>query len=86
MMKFNIKNTKFGYLLYDKFDENLITFGDILLKKENKQSFSYCVQREDKYNYKGIEDALCGRIKYLKNYKWKGEYFIPLRIVVVQMI
>ena len=63
---------------------NLITFGDILLHKEDKKNESYCYQAEDKFDYHGIEKALCGKTQYY-NDGWKGEYFKPKRILVIQM-
>ena len=79
-MKFDIKNLKYGgYLLYEKSSVNLITFGDIVLWKENKKNSSFCYQNEDWFDYHGIEKALCGKIG------WKGEFFTPKRILVIQM-
>ena len=87
MMKFPIKDTKdCGYQLFNKSQIGLIHFGNLLLLKENKKSFSYYVKNEDKYEHYGIPKALCGRIVYEENGKWKGDCFTPLRITVIQMI
>ena len=85
MMKFDIKDTNRGYWLNDKSNDILMLLGDIVLRKENKKSLSFCEQREDKYDYQGIPEALCGRTVYFENGERKGEYFTPLRITVIQM-
>ena len=86
MMKFPIKDINCGYLLNEKEDYDLISLGDIVLYKENKRDTSVCIQREDKYDYLGIPNAICGRIRYKdENGEWKGEFFVPLRIQVIQM-
>ena len=84
-MKFNIKKTIRGYYLYDKSNEFLINLGNITLRKENNKSSSYCVPKQDLFDYQGISNALCGRTGYIENGKMKGEYFKPLRITVIQM-
>ena len=86
MMKFSIKNTNRGYFLNDKSDELLISLGNIILYKENNRYISYCIQREELYDYQGIPNAVCGRTNYQdENGKWKGEFFTPLRIQIIQM-
>ena len=61
MMKFPIKDVSCGYFLYDKSDEILVSLGNIVLVKENKRHLSGCIQREDKYDYQEISNALCGK-------------------------
>ena len=72
--------------LYCHSNNILIELGDIWLKKENNKNESYC--DEDKYSYHnyyhGIKNALCGKSKYY-DYEFKGEYFTPKRILVIQM-
>ena len=83
-MKFEIKDLEEGgYELFEKSTRcgNLITFGDILLHKEDKKNESYCYQAEDKFDYHGIEKALCGH----QPNKYGEMYFTPKRILVIQM-
>ena len=49
--------------------------------KENMKKESCCTQNENTFDYHGIEKALCGKEK--KEYGWM--YFIPNRILVIQM-
>ena len=67
--------------MYKKSHKYLIYLGDIILRKENKKNKSYCIQYEDRFNYHGIQKALCGKTRYLGG----GEYFTPKRILVIQM-
>ena len=69
-----------GYYLGEKSYGNLISLGEIYLKKENKKNESYCTQLEDRFNYHGIKKALCGKAGYLSEDK-----FTLKRIVVIQM-
>ena len=86
MMKFPIKDIKYGCNLYDKWNERLIILGNIILYKENNKNKSLCLQREDKYDYQGIPNTLCGKAKNKdENGEFKTEYFTPFRIVVIQM-
>ena len=88
MMKFeitNISNTNGCVILFDKKDFRLIQLGDIVLFKENDPGLSFCTQNNDTYDYHGIEKALCGRMRLKEKDEWKGEYFIPTRIKVIQM-
>ena len=64
-----------GYCLYKKSDGFLISLGDILLRKENYKNQSCCFQDEYRFDYHGIENALCGK-------DWT---FTPKRILVIQM-
>ena len=74
-MKFEITDPqKGGCYLSEKSHECLIVLGDITLHKENKKNESCCDQDEDNFDYHGIEKALCGK-----------EYFIPQKILVIQM-
>ena len=58
----------------------LIRLGDIGLLKENCKNESYCDQNEYRFDYHGIENALCG-----KTYCNFSGYFTPKRILVIQM-
>ena len=78
-MKFEIKNTSSGYELYQKSWGSLIKLGDIELYKEEKNIQSCCHQSEKCFDYHGIKKALCGKMGY------RGEYFPPKRILVIQM-
>ena len=79
-MKFEIKELINGICLYKSFEEWLIYLGDIVIRKENNKDKSWCNQNEERFNYYGIDKALCGK-RYLYH-----EYFIPKRIFVIQMI
>ena len=85
MMKFPIKNNKYGYSLNEKSNERLIDLGNIVLYKENKRNLSYCIQKDDQFDYQGISNALCGKITYKEENQWKGRPFKLLRIIVIQM-
>ena len=84
-MKFEIKNTNGGYKLYKKSGYYLIGLGNITLFKENYKNKSYCDKNENRFDYHGIEKALCGKTKYIENSRLKGENFKPKRILVIQM-
>ena len=80
-MKFEIKNIDFGSLtLFTTFESNLITLSTIGLYKEEMKNDCCCIQNNN-FDYHGIDNALCG--KTLQNDKSK--YFIPKRILVIQM-
>ena len=90
MMKFENINYRYGCVLYDTDDEKLIQIGDIILFKEEMKEKSFCEKCfEDHYNYYRIENAVCGRTRYIdyhnENVEWKGECFTPKRILVIQM-
>ena len=73
--------------LRQKSQDLLIELGNIVLWKENYTTSSFCIQREDVFNYQGIPNALCGRTaKENDNGELIGESFTPLRIRVIQMI
>ena len=75
-MKFRIKELKHGgYYLHGEYDKCLISLGDIGLCKENFKNNSNCSQNEWRFDYHGIENALCG----------KEGWFTPKRILVIQM-
>ena len=75
-----------GYELYEKSGwDTLIRLGDIFLYKERKKNYSNCKQRETRFNYHGIENALCGKTNFWRFDRWKGEYFTPKGILVIQM-
>ena len=81
-MKFEIKHLyKGGYDLYEKSSWFLIDLGDIGLYKENKKNESCCLQIEDKFDYHGIENALCGKVVD----EFGEMKFTPKRILVIQM-
>ena len=64
----------------------MIHFGDFTLGKKEWQSSSKCIQNEDKFEYFGIPNAVCGRtIYYDENEREEGEGFISFRIKVIQM-
>ena len=81
-MKFEIKDLKYGgYTLYEKSDYGLIFLGDIGLFKEDYKNKSHCYQYEDRFDYHGIKNALCG--KEPDENGWM--YFTQKRILVIQM-
>ena len=64
-----------------KLTHHLIKLGEIVLEKENTKNESYCsYQNEynDKFDYHGIENALCGKTE-------DNNPFTPKRILVIQM-
>ena len=71
-MKFEIKDTSYGYWLYDNSDYRLISLGDITIEKNHLKNKSFCSENHLRYNYKNISKAICG-----------NKYFIPKRIIVV---
>ena len=80
-MKFEIKDVEIGgYTLFKKFYD-LISLGEIYLRKENKKNESCCYQHEDEFDYHGIKKALCGKTYYYPDY----ENFTTKRIIVIQM-
>ncbi|EMS13692.1 hypothetical protein KM1_119010 [Entamoeba histolytica HM-3:IMSS] len=75
MMKFDIEQPEYAFILYGQSRNSwLCKFGsnDIWVFKENNKGQSSC--RQSSFEYKGIENALCG-----------GDKFTPKRIVVIQM-
>ena len=77
-MKFEIKDLEWGGInLFEKSHHCLITLGNIYLYKQNQKSDSCCKQYEERFNYHGIGNALCGKIGL--------DTFIPKRILVIQM-
>ena len=85
-MKFEIKDLEEGgYWLYEKSDDTLIVVGDIVLYKERKKNQSNYYQNENKFNYHGIKNALCGETKNSKKGYVFGKTFSPKRIQVIQM-
>ena len=74
-MKFEIKDLeKGGIVLNQQSYYFLISLGEIYLQKENHKNDSFCNQDESRFDYHGIENALCGK-----------EYFKTKRILVIQM-
>ena len=77
-MKFEIKDLEEGGIwLCKQSNEELIWLGDLYLYKENNKNESYCFQDKGRFNYHGIEKALCGKGNY--------EEFTPKRIIAIQM-
>ncbi|BFU24071.1 predicted protein [Entamoeba histolytica] len=74
MKKFDIKQPEYAFKLYNQSDIRLFEFGfgDILVYKENNQTNSCCNQYA--FEYKRIEDALCGK-----------QRFMPKRFIVIEM-
>ena len=80
-MKFEIIDLKEGgYQLWKKSNDWLIILGNILLVKENKKNQSFYFPNKNRFDYHGIEKALCG--KDIDSY----EQFIFKRLLVIQMI
>ena len=64
-MKFEIKDSEVsGFILFVKSDDNMIYLRNIMLWKENKKKQSHCRQNEDRFDYHGIEKALCGKERW----------------------
>ena len=82
-IKFGIEKRceKTGYVLFNDFQMELITLGDIHLFKQNFASRSYCENNQHLWKYEG-ENMLCGKSM---NTVGKGNYFIPKRIIIIQM-
>ena len=77
-MKFEITNEEQGgYHLYSDGSAQLISIGDIYIRKENTKNESCCQQNDDCFNYHGITNALCGK-SYPNRFTLK-------RIMVIQM-
>ncbi|BFU23673.1 trichohyalin, putative [Entamoeba histolytica] len=74
MMKFDIKEQQYAFILYNQSHDCLfgIGFSDILVYKEDKKTNSFCLQHS--FEYKGISNALCGK-----------EDFTPKRFIVIEM-
>ena len=63
MMKFEIKDTNYGYYLRDNSDDKLIALGGgagIGLFKNNRKNVCYCCQHDNRFDYHGIKNALSG--------------------------
>ena len=77
-MKFEIKDLREGgIILCETIYGVLIDLGDIHLRQKNWKYQSYCYQNENRFDYHGIENALCG--------KTNPTNFTPKRILVMQM-
>ncbi|BFU22165.1 trichohyalin, putative [Entamoeba histolytica] len=74
MKKFDIKRPQCAFCLFNQSDDLLFSFGwrDICVYKENYKTISYCYPWS--FEYKGIENALCG-----------NHDFTPKRIIVIEM-
>ncbi|BFU22101.1 TLD, putative [Entamoeba histolytica] len=80
MMKFDIKDPRYAFILHNQSDDCLFIFGyfgygDFGVFKENDKTESYCSQYS--FEYEGISNALCG--------KQYPERFTPKRIIVIEM-
>ncbi|BFU21855.1 trichohyalin, putative [Entamoeba histolytica] len=77
MMKFDIKEPRNAFCLFNQTTNCLFAFGgnDIFVRKENYKTLSSCYQYS--FEYEGIENALCG--------KQFPECFTPKRIIVIEM-
>ena len=84
-MKFNQRtNCRCGIHLFCKRSYKLIRLGDISLFKEDSKEKSYCrgINGSHDGNYNGITNGLCGIDK-----RNNGQlFFIPKRILVIQMV
>ena len=82
-MKFEIKDiTNGGYRLCSQNSDELIYLGNIFIRKKQRTHFSYCNQISEKFEYHNINKAICGR---LYNSGQTEGFFIPTRIIVIQM-
>ena len=77
-MKFEVINPNCcGYCLSDQSFVYLIEIGDIHLYKVNQKDECYCEQHDDRFDYHGFEDALCGNSP--------GKPFDLKKMVIIQM-
>ena len=65
MMKYEIKEPKYAFYLYDKSQDRFFGFGygsghSLTIFKANRKSLSYCDQNDKYFNYHNIPNALCG--------------------------
>ena len=77
-MKFNVSKPSNAFRLYPKSSNRLFKFGEDevrIEKKGKKESYCHSYKYYSHYDYNGIENALRGT----------SGYFIPKRIVVIQM-
>ena len=81
MMKFEIKDTHWGCMLYENDEDYLIGLGcgGIFLQKQNYKEESYSWKQPKYFNYHDIPISLCGKTTY------KDICFTPKRILVIQM-
>ena len=82
MMKFEIKEAKYGFFLYEKSNERFFGFGygvghALCIFKENKKFQSYCDQNDKYFNYHNIPNALYGN-KHPEKMMFK-------RLLIIQM-
>ena len=84
-LKFNLMRYSWYEIhLFSKHSDKLIRLGDISLYKEDSKQKSYCrgINGSHDGNYYGINDGLCGIDK-----RNNGQlFFIPKRILVIQMV
>ena len=81
MMKFEIKDTHWGCMLYKNDEDYLIALGcgGIFLYKKNYKEESYSWKQPKYFNYHDINISLCGKETY------RDICFTPKRILVIQM-
>ena len=82
MMKYEIKEPKYAFYLYENNQDRFFGFGygvghALTIFKANRKSQSYCDQNDKYFNYHNIESALCGT-KHPEKMTLK-------RIVIIQM-
>ena len=82
MMKFEIKEPKYAFYLYENSQDRFFGFGygvshAITIFKANRKSQCYCDQNDKYFNYHDIDCALCGT-KH-------PEKMLLKRIVIIQM-
>ena len=79
-MKFELKEKFYGgYVISEKWSNELIRLGNIVIMKEEYKTTSYCVQFEKGFDYHEINKALCGKT-------WNDYvHFKPKHILVIQM-
>ncbi|BFU26267.1 predicted protein [Entamoeba histolytica] len=75
MMKFDIRQPQYAFILFNQSDNRLFGFGngsDICVYKDNYKTYSLC--KQSLFEYYGIGNALCGKYN-----------FTPKRIIVIEM-
>ena len=81
--------------MFENYDDDLISIGDIFLMKEDNKYESYCHQEDgnENFDYNGYRNVLCGKSGYYDydsdsddDYnEFIGKKFTPKRIIVIQM-
>ena len=87
-VKFEIKETYWGGIVFGNSIYSLVQLGDIHLMKDSLREHSYCEKQQtnDAFDYHSISDALCGKTDH-ENEKWgfEGNFFAPKRLTIIQM-